>query len=101
MTTFAIVSTVVKLLLYPSSLMCLIVGSWIKVREELLKSWYSKAVYLGRKYIKGWVKRSRDTIDISFYELRLFLYRVKLIGPCNFLKRNEIYDNILSLVSSS
>jgi len=69
--------------------------------EELLKLWYGKTNDLGRKYIKGWVRRGRDIIDITFNEFKLFLYIIKSIGHCNFLKRNEIYDNILSVVSFS
>ena len=69
--------------------------------EELINLWYSKTNDLGRKYIKGWVKRGLDTINISLYEFKSFLYIIKLTGPCNFFKRKEIFDNIRSNMNPS
>jgi hypothetical protein len=69
--------------------------------EELINLWYSKTIDLGRKYIKGWVKRGLDTINILLYEFKSFLYIIKLTGNCNFLKRNDIYDNIRSVMNPS
>ena len=69
--------------------------------EELLILWYRKTIDLGRKYIKGWVKRSQDTLNISFNEFESFLYILKMTGSCNFMKRNKIYDDMLSIINRS
>lgn len=53
------------------------------------------------KIYKRLGKKGLHTIDISLYKFKSFLYILKLTSHCNFLKRKEIYNNLLSLVSSS
>lgn len=62
--------------------------------EELENIWLRDINLYGRRYIKGWVRRGLNRLDTSYYEFKAFLYLIKLSGPCNFAKRDLMYDNL-------
>jgi hypothetical protein len=66
--------------------------------EDLKIIWLRDINQLGRRYVGGWVRRGLNMLDFSSNELDSFLHLLKLSGPCNFAKRDIIYDN-LSLMS--
>ena len=69
--------------------------------EDLKKIWLRDINQLGRRYIRGWVRRGLNMLDFSSNELDSFLYLLKLSGRCNFAKRDIIYDNIIIQVPES
>ena len=69
--------------------------------ENLKTIWLRDINQLGRRYIRGWVRRGLNILDFSPNELDSFLYLLKLSGPCNFAKRDIIYDNLIIQVPES
>jgi len=69
--------------------------------ENLKKIWLRDINILGRRYRRGWVQRGVNRLDISFGELEAFLYLIRLSGPCDFAKRDIIYNNLIIQVPES
>ena len=76
-------------------------GREIKEPENLKKIWVRDINNLGRRYIRGWVRRGINRLDISLDELEAFLYLIQISGPCNFAKRDIIYNNFIIQVPES
>jgi hypothetical protein len=66
----------------------------INKKEDLKSIWLRDINKLGRRYIAGWFIRGVNRLEISLNELECFLYLIKLCGPCNFAKRNIMYDSL-------
>lgn len=66
----------------------------INKNEDLKSIWLRDINKLGRRYIVGWFKRGLNKLEIRLDELESFLYLIELCGPCNFAKRNIMYDSL-------
>ena len=76
-------------------------GQMINKSENLKNIWLRDINILGRRYRRGWVRRGVNRLDISFGELEAFLYLIRLSGPCDFAKRDIIYNNLIIQVPES
>ena len=64
------------------------------LNEDLKMVWLRDINIFGRRYIKGWVRRGLNRLDTSYCEFNSFLNLIKLSGPCNFAKRDLMYDDL-------
>ena len=76
-------------------------GQMINKSENLKNIWLRNINILGRRYIRGWVRRGVNRLDIRFDELEAFLYLIQLSGHCDFAKRDIIYNNLIIQVPES